>query len=123
MDETDEMDGPTPASYSATAVASSFASLVLTSVETTIEYAWASWSNLRSLAFRAWSRIVFAFTATPKAKTLELFGHKGIDGLPHPFHLYSMQQAIEEGFILDVLKGLPRGWSRAWVCASGLLRD
>src|SRR6202795_2729872 len=46
----------------------------------------------------------FAFTATPKAKTLELFGHKGIDGLPHPFHLYSMQQAIEEGFILDVLK-------------------
>jgi type I restriction enzyme, R subunit len=46
----------------------------------------------------------FAFTATPKAKTLELFGHKGIDGLPHPFHLYSMQQAIEEGFILDVLR-------------------
>jgi type I restriction enzyme R subunit len=46
----------------------------------------------------------FAFTATPKAKTLELFGHKGIGGLPHPFHLYWMQQAIEEGFILDVLK-------------------
>nr|WP_090281496.1 type I restriction endonuclease [Mycolicibacterium komanii]CRL77967.1 type III restriction enzyme res subunit [Mycolicibacterium komanii] len=46
----------------------------------------------------------FGFTATPKAKTLELFGHKGIDGTPHPFHLYSMQQAIEEGFILDVLK-------------------
>jgi type I restriction enzyme, R subunit len=46
----------------------------------------------------------FAFTATPKAKTLELFGHKGIDGLPHPFHLYSIEQAIEEGFILDVLK-------------------
>jgi type I restriction enzyme, R subunit len=47
----------------------------------------------------------FAFTATPKAKTLELFGHKGtIDGKPHPFHLYSMQQAIEEGFILDVLR-------------------
>ncbi|MCV7401286.1 type I restriction endonuclease subunit R [Mycobacterium fragae] len=46
----------------------------------------------------------FAFTATPKAKTLELFGHKGIDGLPQPFHLYSMQQAIEEGFILDVLR-------------------
>jgi type I restriction enzyme R subunit len=45
----------------------------------------------------------FAFTATPKAKTLELFGHKGIDGTPHPFHLYSMQQAIEEDFILDVL--------------------
>ncbi len=46
----------------------------------------------------------FAFTATPKAKTLELFGRKGPDGLPQPFHLYSMQQAIEEGFILDVLK-------------------
>ncbi|WP_172651083.1 type I restriction endonuclease subunit R [Rhodococcus opacus] len=46
----------------------------------------------------------FAFTATPKAKTLELFGQKGADGLPRPFHLYSMQQAIEEGFILDVLK-------------------
>lgn len=46
----------------------------------------------------------FAFTATPKAKTLELFGHKGAGGKPHPFHLYSMQQAIEEGFILDVLK-------------------
>ncbi|CAH0311386.1 type I restriction endonuclease subunit R [Rhodococcoides fascians] len=46
----------------------------------------------------------FAFTATPKAKTLELFGQMGSDGLPRPFHLYSMQQAIEEGFILDVLK-------------------
>ncbi len=47
----------------------------------------------------------FAFTATPKAKTLELFGHKSsIDATPHPFHLYPMQQAIEEGFILDVLR-------------------
>ncbi|MGY2743420.1 type I restriction endonuclease subunit R [Arthrobacter sp. UYCu723] len=46
----------------------------------------------------------FAFTATPKAKTLELFGRKGPDGLPQPFHLYSMQQAIEERFILDVLQ-------------------
>lgn len=46
----------------------------------------------------------FAFTATPKAKTLEMFGTIGSDGLPHPFHLYSMRQAIEEGFILDVLK-------------------
>lgn len=45
-----------------------------------------------------------AFTATPKAKTLELFGRKGQDGLPAPFHVYSMRQAIEEGFILDVLK-------------------
>ena len=46
----------------------------------------------------------FAFTATPKPKTIEVFGHKGIDGKPMPFHLYSMRQAIQEGFILDVLK-------------------
>jgi len=46
----------------------------------------------------------FAFTATPKAKTLELFGKPGPDGTPVPFHLYSMKQAIEEGFILDVLQ-------------------
>src|SRR5258706_13492254 len=52
-----------------------------------------------------------AFTATPKAKTLELFGRRprpdqpaGPDNLPAPFHIYSMRQAIEEGFILDVLK-------------------
>jgi type I restriction enzyme R subunit len=45
-----------------------------------------------------------AFTATPKAKTLELFGRPGPDGLPQPFHVYSMRQAIEEGFILDVLQ-------------------
>jgi len=46
----------------------------------------------------------FAFTATPKGKTLELFGRKGANGLPEAFHLYSMRQAIEEGFILDVVK-------------------
>lgn len=52
-----------------------------------------------------------AFTATPKAKTLELFGRRpnpalpaSGDNLPAPFHVYSMRQAIEEGFILDVLK-------------------
>lgn len=45
-----------------------------------------------------------AFTATPKAKTIELFGRPGADGLSVPFHVYSMRQAIEEGFILDVLK-------------------
>lgn len=45
-----------------------------------------------------------AFTATPKAKTLELFGRPGADGLPEPFDVYSMRQAIEEGFILDVLR-------------------
>ncbi len=51
----------------------------------------------------------FAFTATPKYKTLHLFGrhnspHATADPSPAPFHLYSMKQAIEEGFILDVLK-------------------
>lgn len=45
-----------------------------------------------------------AFTATPKAKTLQLFGRPNKDGLPAPFHVYSMRQAIEESFILDVLK-------------------
>ena len=46
----------------------------------------------------------FAFTATPKAKTLELFGRKNAEGKPVPFSVYSMRQAIEEKFILDVLK-------------------
>jgi len=46
----------------------------------------------------------FAFTATPKYKTLAIFGIKGLDDKPEPFHLYSMRQAIEEGFILDVLE-------------------
>ncbi|PHQ33150.1 type I restriction endonuclease subunit R [Rhodopirellula bahusiensis] len=52
-----------------------------------------------------------AFTATPKPKTLELFGRRpkpdqpaSDDNLPQPFHVYSMRQAIEEGFILDVLQ-------------------
>ncbi|RWX76145.1 type I restriction endonuclease subunit R [Neorhizobium lilium] len=52
-----------------------------------------------------------AFTATPKSKTMELFGRlpdpgqpKGPGNLPEPFHVYSMRQAIEEGFILDVLR-------------------
>jgi type I restriction enzyme R subunit len=52
-----------------------------------------------------------AFTATPKTKTMELFGTKpdpskpaSKDNVPAPFHVYSMRQAIEEGFILDVLR-------------------
>ncbi len=52
-----------------------------------------------------------AFTATPKNKTMELFGTRpdpaqpaGPDNLPRPFHVYSMRQAIEEKFILDVLQ-------------------
>ena len=46
----------------------------------------------------------FAYTATPKSKTMELFGRVGVSGKPEPFHVYTMQQAIEEGFILDVLQ-------------------
>ena len=52
-----------------------------------------------------------AFTATPKSKTLEIFGTRpdpsrkpAKDNVPHAFHVYSMRQAIEEGFILDVLR-------------------
>ena len=52
-----------------------------------------------------------AFTATPKTKTLEIFGTRpdptrkpAKDNIPRPFHVYSMRQAIEEGFILDVLQ-------------------
>jgi type I restriction enzyme R subunit len=45
----------------------------------------------------------FAFTATPKFRTLEMFGTPDAEGKPRPFHLYSMRQAIEEEFILDVL--------------------
>ena len=58
------------------------------------------------MAERAESKNIsyFAFTATPKNKTLELFGRRA-DGKPVEFHLYSMRQAIEEGYILDVLKG------------------
>ncbi len=46
----------------------------------------------------------FAFTATPKPKTLEIFGAEDSNGQFHPFHIYSMRQAIEEGFIMDVLQ-------------------
>jgi type I restriction enzyme R subunit len=47
---------------------------------------------------------LFAFTATPKQKTLELFGTRSEDGKPKAFSLYSMRQAIDEGFIMDVLE-------------------
>ncbi len=46
----------------------------------------------------------FGFTATPKQKTLEVFGERNESGEAAPFHLYSMRQAIEERFIMDVLK-------------------
>lgn len=47
---------------------------------------------------------MFAFTATPKEKTLRLFGRPNKNGQYEAFHLYSMKQAIEEGYILDVLQ-------------------
>lgn len=47
----------------------------------------------------------FAFTATPKNRTKTLFGRPGDDGKPESFDVYTMRQAIEEGFILDVLRG------------------
>lgn len=53
--------------------------------------------SLDSLSF-------FGFTATPKPATLELFGSTNQAGKKEAFHLYSMRQAIEEGFILDVLE-------------------
>ncbi len=61
---------------------------------------------LRELSSRGRQKNIsfFAFTATPKDKTMQLFGTKKSDGTFEPFHLYAMRQAIEEGFILDVLK-------------------
>lgn len=47
---------------------------------------------------------IFAFTATPKPTTLQLFGKQNIKGQKEAFHIYSMKQAIEEGFIVDVLQ-------------------
>lgn len=57
----------------------------------------ASQGQMRNLSF-------FAFTATPKRTTLQIFGEQEADGSYVPFHRYSMRQAIEEGFILDVLQ-------------------
>lgn len=65
--------------------------------EDNIDKTLASYGQHQNLSF-------FAFTATPKAKTLNRFGTKQKDGSYTPFHVYSMQQAIEEGFILDVLQ-------------------
>lgn len=66
-------------------------------VEDEIRHVMESRQQQKNLSF-------FAFTATPKGKTLKFFGTVGGDGVPRPFHVYSMRQAIEEGFIFDVLK-------------------
>jgi type I restriction enzyme R subunit len=61
--------------------------------------------EMRSRRSKTTNISFFAFTATPKQKTLEIFGMQNpVDGKFYPFSLYSMKQAIEEGFILDVLK-------------------
>ncbi len=65
-------------------------------IEETILNEIEAYRNLKNISF-------FAFTATPKNKTLEMFGTKSENGEYHPFHKYTMKQAIEEGFILDVL--------------------
>ncbi|MDN5805511.1 MAG: DEAD/DEAH box helicase family protein, partial [Microlunatus sp.] len=62
----------------------------------------ALWASARTRG-RQKNLSFFAFTATPKPKTLETFGDVGPDGPKRPFHTYSMRQAIAEGFILDVL--------------------
>ncbi len=66
-----------------------------------------TWEDKINAAMKAVGRLshvsYFAFTATPKQTTLELFGTKQANGKYKPFSLYSMRQAIEEGFILDVL--------------------
>ncbi|MGH2944666.1 MAG: type I restriction endonuclease subunit R [Solirubrobacteraceae bacterium] len=64
----------------------------------------------------------FAFTATPKARTLELFGTKRADDTYGPVHLYSMKQAIEEGFILDVLRGYAT-YGSYWKIAAAAAED
>ncbi len=66
-------------------------------INTEVEKSAAARGRQRNISF-------FAFTATPKYKTLAVFGHLNAEGKPRPFHLYSMRQAIEEGFILDVLE-------------------
>lgn len=83
--------------------------------ETLLAAAMANAAHAKNISF-------FAFTATPKSKTLELFGRRpadaGPDALPAPFDLYSMQQAIEEGFILDVLQSYTP-YKQAWKLAHG----
>lgn len=77
---------------------------VLTSEDTEIQDAEDAINELMKSYGRLPNLSFFAFTATPKSKTLEQFGVRNEDGEYLPFHLYSMRQAIEEEFILDVLR-------------------
>ena len=74
------------------------------SVDELIEDEIASKGDQKNISF-------FAFTATPKPKTIEIFGTVQSDGTKTAFDLYSMEQAIKEGFILDVLKNY-MSWKR-----------
>ncbi|AIL61199.1 type I restriction endonuclease subunit R [Pseudomonas alkylphenolica] len=84
------------------------------------------WQSSRS---RPGNASYFAFTATPKHSTLSLFGRPrnaaqpvNQENPPAPFHLYTMQQAIEEGFILDVLKNYT-GYNVAFKIGSEFVDD
>lgn len=84
------------------------------------------WQSSRS---RPGNASYFAFTATPKHSTLSLFGRPrngalpaSADNPPAPFHLYTMQQAIEEGFILDVLRNYS-SYKQAFRIGSELVDD
>ena len=74
------------------------------SIDDIIEDEIASKGDQKNISF-------FAFTATPKNKTIEIFGTVQPDGTKKEFDLYSMEQAIKEGFILDVLKNY-MSWKR-----------
>lgn len=74
------------------------------SIDDIIEDEIASKGDQKNISF-------FAFTATPKNKTIEIFGTVQPDGTKREFDLYSMEQAIKEGFILDVLKNY-MSWKR-----------
>lgn len=74
------------------------------SIDVIIEEEIASKGDQKNISF-------FAFTATPKPKTIEIFGTVQPDGTKKEFDLYSMEQAIKEGFILDVLKNY-MSWKR-----------
>lgn len=78
-----------------------------TEIEAEAEEAAANWEDQLADELASHGRhknLTFvAFTATPKEQTLEMFGDEWPDGSFHPFHVYSMRQAIEEGFIMDPL--------------------
>lgn len=72
-------------------------------IEAEAEDAAADWEDQLASHGRHKNLTFVAFTATPKEQTLEIFGDEWPDGSFHPFHVYSMRQAIEEGFIMDPL--------------------